>query len=193
MFTCPYSVSPSQVNLCYHVNKGSIWWLEPDQYMRSSVLSSDFGFLWRYINVCDGNIKHSASGIHVCLPNLRDPCGISADKMLWEIFFSKLFVLVPASKSRIGQTPVFISFAFATQIGGFSRQTVSMYCALQRLTRSCIASPISQMSMMRRGDRNGTSWTSRLITAEWDSQTPCGNSPLSTDATRSASRCAVLS
>lgn len=61
-------------------------------------------------------------------------------------------------------------------------------CALQRATRSCIASPTSLTWMRRRDDRNGNSWTSRLITAEWDSQTPSGNSPPSTNTTRSVSR-----
>lgn len=61
-------------------------------------------------------------------------------------------------------------------------------CALQRVTRSCTASPISRTLTMRRDGRNGTSWTSRLITAEWDSRTPSGNSPPSTNATRSVSR-----
>lgn len=53
--------------------------------------------------------------------------------------------------------------------------------------RNFIASHINLMSMRRRGVRNGTSWTSRLITAEWDSPILCGNSLPLTKSTRSVS------
>lgn len=91
---------------------------------------------------------------------------------------------------------VFISSAFATlwpfglkQVEGCAHQplAVSPCFVFQRVMTSCTASPISQMLMRRRDDRNGTSWTSRLITAEWDSQALCGNSPQLTNTTRSLS------
>lgn len=91
---------------------------------------------------------------------------------------------------------VFISSAFATlwpfglkQVEGCAHQplAVSPCFVFQRVMTSCTASPISQMLMRRRDNRNGTSWTSRLITAEWDSQALCGNSPQLTNTTRSLS------
>lgn len=55
---------------------------------------------------------------------------------------------------------------------------------LQRGTRSSTVSPITPTLTSGSGGRNGTSWTPWLITTEWDSPTPCGNSLLSISSTR---------
>lgn len=54
----------------------------------------------------------------------------------------------------------------------------------QRGTRSSTVSPITPTLRSGSGGRNGPSWTPWLITTEWDSPTPCGNSLLSISSTR---------
>lgn len=141
--------------------------------------------------------------VHLSLQRLSQPGHLSYDiskRLIWWCFPADIglslicyFTATSVSvfdpwnigiKSSIVQT----LFFFLIKIVDNALQTYVPVCDLQRVTRSCIASPLSQTSMTRRDGRNGTSWTSNLSTAEWDSQTPCGNCPRSTSTTRSVSQ-----
>lgn len=147
--------------------------------------------------------------IHLSLQRLSQPgelCHYVSKGLDWIPLWLSSFFFMPAFlyHCKYPKYPVnicsfglvFISSAFATlwpfglkQVEGCAHQplAVSPCFVFQRVMTSCTASPISQMLMRRRDDRNGTSWTSRLITAEWDSQALCGNSPQLTNTTRSLS------
>lgn len=62
--------------------------------------------------------------------------------------------------------------------------SAALFYGWQRGTRSSTVSLIIPTLTSSSGGRSGPSQTPRLITTEWDSQTPCGNSLLSISSTR---------